>query len=275
MPGSTPTTMPEMPAFHVLIPARRASTRLPDKPLADIGGVPMVVHVAQRALRSGAASVAVACDDDAIVQACAAHGVRALPTSPHHASGTDRIAEAAAALGLPDDALVVNVQGDEPLIDPALIRACAQVLHDDAQAAIATAAHPIERAADLFNPNVVKVVLDAHGRALLFSRAPLPWRRDADMHAEPLPQDPPHLRHIGIYAFRGASLRAFAALESCALERAEALEQLRALWHGWRIAVLRVEHAPAAGVDTAEDLERVRRTLAASAGSGGAHAILG
>ncbi|OIQ78185.1 3-deoxy-manno-octulosonate cytidylyltransferase [mine drainage metagenome] len=267
--------MPETPAFHVLIPARRASTRLPDKPLADIGGVPMVVHVARRALRSGAASVAVACDDDAIAQVCAAHGVRALPTSPRHASGTDRIAEAAAALGLADDALVVNVQGDEPLIDPALIRDCALALHADADAAIATAAHPIELAAEVFNPNIVKVVLDARGRALLFSRAPLPWRRDADMHVEPLPQDPPYLRHIGIYAFRGASLRAFAALGACALERAEALEQLRALWHGWRIAVLRVEQAPPPGVDTAEDLERVRRALAASAGSGEAHGILG
>ena len=267
--------MPETPPFHVLIPARRASTRLPDKPLADIGGVPMVVHVARRALRSGAASVAVACDDEAIAQACAAHGVHALLTSAGHASGTDRIAEAAAALGLPDDALVVNVQGDEPLIDPALIRDCARALHDDAHAAIATAAHPIERADDVFNPNVVKVVVDAQARALLFSRAPLPWRRDLDMHAEPLPLDPPYLRHIGIYAFRGASLRAFAELGACALERAEALEQLRALWHGWRIAVLRVEHAPPAGVDTAEDLARVRHVLAASAERRGAHGILG
>ncbi len=262
------------PAFHVLIPARLASTRLPRKPLADIGGMPMVVHVARRAERSGACSVAVACDDAAIAQACAAHGVRALLTSPEHASGTDRIAEAAAALRLADDALVVNVQGDEPLIDPQLIRACAQRLHDDADAALATAAHPIDDAAALLNPNVVKVVVDAQGRALLFSRAPIPWLRDADMRAPPLSGDPPFLRHVGVYAFRGATLRAFAALEPCALERAEALEQLRALWHGWRIAVLQVARAPAAGVDTAADLERVRKFLTASADGAQAHGIL-
>ncbi len=253
------------PAFHVLIPARLASTRLPRKPLADICGVPMIVHVARRATRSGASSVAVACDDAAIAQACAAHGVRALLTSPDHASGTDRIAEAAAALHLPDDAVVVNVQGDEPLIDPQLIRDCAQRLHDDREAELATAAHPIADGAALLNPNVVKVVVDARGRALLFSRAPVPWRRDEDMRAPTLPGDPPFLRHVGLYAFRGATLRAFAALGACALERAEALEQLRALWHGWHIAVLQVDHAPAAGVDTADDLERVRRVLAASA----------
>ncbi len=256
--------------FTALIPARRASTRLPDKPLADIAGLPMVVHVARRAQASGARLVVVATDDQAIAEACAAHGVRAVLTCAHHASGTDRVAEAAAGLGLDDEDIVVNVQGDEPLIDPALIRACAQHLHDDPQAQLATAAHPIEQADAIVDPNVVKVVLDARQRALLFSRAPIPWRRDqyAAAGTPGLPPRLPFLRHVGIYAFRMRTLREFAALAPCELEAEEALEQLRALWHGWRIAVLRVEHAPAAGVDTQQDLERVRRVLGhAGAGS--------
>ncbi len=256
--------------FTALIPARRASTRLPDKPLADIAGLPMVVHVARRAQASGARLVVVATDDSAIAAACAAHGVRALLTSAHHASGTDRVAEAAAMLQLGEHEIVVNVQGDEPLIDPALIRACAQRLHDDAEARMATAAHPIGDADAIADPNVVKVVLDANQRALLFSRAPIPWRRDqyAAGGAPGLPPRLPFLRHVGIYAFRMRALRDFAALPACELETEEALEQLRALWNGWRIAVLRVERAPAAGVDTAQDLERVRRLL--GHGSGGA-----
>lgn len=251
------------PRFAVLIPARRASTRLPDKPLADIAGLPMVVHVARRAQASGATLVAVATDDAAIAAACAAHDVRALMTSPAHASGTDRVAEAATLLGLDDDHIVVNVQGDEPLIDPALIRACAQRLHDDTLAHIATAAHAIDDASAIGDPNVVKVVLDGRDHALLFSRAPIPWRRDQYAGGAPLALPPrlPFLRHVGIYAFRMRWLREFAALAPCELEAAEALEQLRALWHGWRIAVLRVAHAPAAGVDTPQDLERVRRLL--------------
>lgn len=263
MNPATPRTDSEL-RFGVLIPARRASTRLPDKPLADIVGLPMVVHVARRAEASGAQQVAVATDDEAIALACARHGVRALLTSPAHASGTDRVAEAAAQLGLGDDDIVVNVQGDEPLIDPELIRACARRLHDDAGAQMATAAHPIDEAPAIADPNVVKVVLDARGHALLFSRAPIPWRRDEYAGGAPLglPRGEPFLRHVGIYAFRMRTLREFAALAPCELERAEALEQLRALWHGWRIAVLRVEHAPAAGVDTPQDLERVRRLLA-------------
>ena len=252
-----------VPPFCVLIPARRASTRLPDKALADIAGLPMVVRVAQRAQASGAQLVAVATDDARIAEACAAHGVRALLTSPSHASGTDRIAEAAQQLALADDAIVVNVQGDEPLIEPALIRACALRLHEDAQAQMATAAHPITEASWIADPNVVKVVLDAQQRALLFSRAPIPWRRDqyATGGATALPARLPFLRHVGIYAFRMRALRAFSALTPCELEAEEALEQLRALWHGWRIAVLSVDHAPAAGVDTPQDLERVRRLL--------------
>lgn len=253
------------PGFEVLIPARRASTRLPDKALADIAGVPMVVHVARRAEASGAARVAVATDDAAIAAACHAHGVQAVMTASHHASGTDRIAEAARLLELPPSSTVVNVQGDEPLIDPELIRACAQRLADDSAAAMATAAHPIQEAAEVFNPNVVKVVCDRDGRALMFSRAPLPWRRDAwSDGAGPqaaLPRGLPFLRHVGIYAFRAEALQRFAALPACELEQAESLEQLRALWNGWRIAVLEVASAPASGVDTPADLERVRRAL--------------
>ena len=256
-------------AFHVLIPARRASTRLPDKALADIGGLPMVVRVAHRARASGAATVTVATDDAQIAAVCAQHGIHAVRTDPAHASGTDRIAEAAAALAFPPDALVVNVQGDEPLIDPALIRACAERLRDDPDAAIATAAHPIADAAEVFDPNVVKVVLDARGNALLFSRAPVPWRRDAFAGADPwtvglhvLPGDPPFLRHVGIYAFRAQALQDFAGLAPCPLEQAEALEQLRALWNGWRLAVLVLGHAPAGGVDTPRDLERARALVA-------------
>lgn len=262
MSGATPAAGVDV-GFAVLIPARRASTRLPDKPLADIAGLPMVVRVARRAEASGARQVAVATDDATIAQVCAEHGVRALLTSPAHASGTDRVAEAAAQLALDDEHIVVNVQGDEPLIDPELIRACARRLHDDPQAQMATAAHPIDQASAIGDPNVVKVVLDARGHALLFSRAPIPWRRDAYAGGAPLtlPDGLPFLRHVGIYAFRLRTLRQFAALAPCELEQAEALEQLRALWHGWRIAVLRVEHAPAAGVDTAQDLERVRRLL--------------
>ena len=265
--------------FSVLIPARRASTRLPNKPLADIAGLPMIVHVAQRALRSGASRVAVATDDGEIASVCATHGIQALLTRADHASGTDRIAEAAQQLGLAAAAVVVNVQGDEPLIDPALIRACAQCLVDDARADMATAAHPIHDAADVFNPNVVKVVLDASGHALLFSRAPIPWRRDTFITANPLaamlestpnpapwpqlPADLPFLRHVGIYAYRMQTLQEFAGLPPCPLEQAEALEQLRALWHGRRVAVLRVDFTPAPGVDTPEDLDRVRRLLQA------------
>lgn len=245
--------------FTVLIPARIASTRLPNKALADIGGKPMVVRVAERAAASGARGVVVATDAESIVTACRAHGVRTLLTRADHASGSDRLAEAATRLGLADDAIVVNVQGDEPLIDPALIRAVAALLHDRPAAQMATAAHPIGDVAEFMNPNVVKVVTDARGQALLFSRAPLPWWRDGfkdGIHT--LPDAPVPLRHIGIYAYRAGYLRAFPALPPAPLERCESLEQLRALWHGDAIAVHVTAEIPAAGVDTAEDLERVR-----------------
>jgi 3-deoxy-manno-octulosonate cytidylyltransferase (CMP-KDO synthetase) len=252
-------------SFSVLIPARLASTRLPDKPLADIAGLPMVVRVAQRAALSAARQVVVAADDARIVEACQRHGVQALLTRGDHASGSDRLAEACTQLGLAGDDIVVNVQGDEPLIEPALIDACAALLDAHADCVAGTAAHPITMLADYLNPNVVKVVLDARGRALLFSRAPLPWRRDgqaADGSVTALP-DPPPLRHVGLYAYRAAFLRRFPSLAIAPLERTEALEQLRVLWHGERIAVHVSGQAVAAGVDTAEDLERVRRLLAA------------
>jgi 3-deoxy-manno-octulosonate cytidylyltransferase (CMP-KDO synthetase) len=241
--------------FTVVIPARLASTRLPDKPLADIGGAPMVVRVAQRAARSSAMQVVVATDHASIVQACERHGVRALLTRADHASGSDRLAEACTSLGLPDEAAVVNVQGDEPLIDPALIDACAALLATRADCVMATAAHPIHDAAEYTNPNVVKVVCDAQGRALYFSRAPLPWRRDGGPRALP---EPAPLRHVGLYAYRAGFLRRFPGLPMAPLERTEALEQLRVLWHGERIAVHVTQQAPGPGVDTPDDLARVR-----------------
>ena len=248
-----------MAAFQVVIPARYASTRLPGKPLADIGGKPMVVRVLEQARRSGAASVWVATDHEAVLNAVGAAGGDALMTRSDHPSGTDRLAEVVDALGWAADDIVVNVQGDEPLIDPALIAAVAQALADDPEAAIATAAHPIGDAAEFFNPNVVKVVCDARGHALYFSRAPMPWARDAFALArETIPAGLPAQRHVGIYAYRVAFLRHYASLAVSPLEQWEALEQLRALWHGYRIRVLAVATAPAAGVDTAEDLERVR-----------------
>ena len=253
-------------SFSIIIPARLASTRLPNKPLADIGGLPMVVRVAQQAARSRATQVVVAADDARTVAACERHGVRALLTRGDHASGSDRLAEACEQLGLDGHAAVVTVQGDEPLIDPALIDACADLLDAHPDCAVSTVAHAIDNLADYVNPNVVKVVLDAAGRALLFSRAPLPWWRDGNAgglaHITALP-DPPPLRHVGLYAYRAAFLRRFPTLPIAPLERSEALEQLRVLWHGERIAVYLSAIAPGAGVDTPEDLERVRRLFAA------------
>jgi 3-deoxy-manno-octulosonate cytidylyltransferase (CMP-KDO synthetase) len=248
-------------SFTALIPARLASTRLPNKPLADIAGLPMVVRVAQRAALSGAARVVVAADDDRIVAACRAHGVLALLTRADHASGSDRLAEACVALGLDGQDLVVNVQGDEPLIDPTLVARTAAVLDERSDCVMSTAAHAIDNEADWRNPNVVKVVLDAAGRALYFSRSSIPHWRDAPS-ADALPAQPPALRHIGLYAYRAAFLRRFPTLSPAPLERSEALEQLRVLWHGERIAVHVTDKAPGIGVDTPEDLQRVRRLFA-------------
>lgn len=253
--------------FTVLIPARLASSRLPDKPLADIGGLPMVVRVAQRAARSQAQRCVVAADDERIVQACQAHGVAVLLTRRDHPSGSDRLAEACALLGLNDDATVVNVQGDEPLIDPALIDAVAAELMQRTDCVMSTAAHAIDQIADFLNPNVVKVVLDRRRTALYFSRAPIAWWRDGMSGLDgagamaALPQPAP-LRHVGIYGYRAGFLRRFPGLEPAPLEQTESLEQLRVLWHGERIAVHLSEHAPGPGVDTPQDLARVRALIA-------------
>ncbi len=247
--------------YTVLIPARMASSRLPNKPLADIGGVPMIVRVAQQAGRSQAQRVVVAADDERIVQACRAHGIDVVLTRQDHPTGSDRLAQACELLGLSGDDLVVNVQGDEPLIDPRLIDACADLLSRLTDCVMSTAAHPIEHAADFQNPNVVKVVLDAAQRALYFSRAPIPWWRDAPSQGEPSHQLTPPLRHIGLYGYRAGFLRAFPQLAISPLEQIESLEQLRVLWHGHRIAVHVTPQAPGAGVDTPEDLERVRAVL--------------
>jgi len=255
-------------SFHVVVPARYASTRLPGKPLADIAGKPMVVRVVEAALRSSAADVCVATDDERVRAAVEAHGQRAVMTRADHASGTDRIAEVVDALGWPDGDVVVNVQGDEPLIDPALIDAVAGalVVSHGGTPAMSTAAHPLTSAADFFNPNVVKVVCDAAGRALYFSRAPMPWARDAfAADRSRLPADLGALRHIGIYGYRAGFLREYGRLAPSPIEGIEALEQLRVLWHGHRIGVAVFDHPPQPGVDTPEDLERVRAHFRAGA----------
>lgn len=250
-------------SFHVVIPARLGSTRLPNKPLADIGGKPMVVRVAERARLSGAAEVIVATDDQSIVDACSAHGVIAMITLATHPSGTDRIAEVAKKRAWPDDTVVVNVQGDEPLIEPELIRATAAKISE--KTPMATAAHPIDGADDLFNPNMVKVILDKEGRALYFSRAPIPWDREAFCESPAvLPEGYEALRHVGLYAFRNGFLQTYSSLSISPIEQFEALEQLRVLWHGYAIAVYVSRSAPAVGVDTPEDLERVRRHFISS-----------
>ncbi|PIF90752.1 3-deoxy-manno-octulosonate cytidylyltransferase (CMP-KDO synthetase) [Acidovorax sp. 62] len=273
MPGLSPSSAAISSApFTVLIPARLASSRLPNKPLADIAGTPMVVRVAQRAQQSQAQRVVVAADDALILQACRQHGIEAVLTDKHHASGSDRLAQACEQLGLQGDDIVVNVQGDEPLIDPALINAVAGLLATQAQASMGTAAHPIASRDDYLNPNVVKVVLDAQGLAHYFSRAPIPWSRDHSDIAwwdAATPSPVAHsaagfspLRHVGIYSYRAGFLRQFPQLPVAPTETVEALEQLRALWHGHRIAVHIAATAPGPGVDTPEDLAKVRALLA-------------
>ena len=246
----------QTPDFLVVIPARLGSTRLPRKPLADIGGKPMVIRVAERAQQSLAHSVVVATDSPEIQAACDEHQIECLLTSADHPTGTDRLAEVAQILKLPANALVVNVQGDEPLIPPELINQVAQTLADNAQCAISTIAVPIHDTPEIDNPNVVKVVLNRNGEALYFSRAPIPFVRDAQSTVKKN-----HLRHLGIYAYRAEFLQAYTRLEPAPPEQAEALEQLRALWNGYRIAVHIASKAPPAGVDTPEDLERVRKLL--------------
>ena len=260
-------------AYTVLIPARLASTRLPNKPLLDIGGLPMVVRVAKRldglAIATPGLRVVVACDHTDIQKACEAHGVQAILTQVDHACGSDRLAEACTLLKLDDDEIVVNVQGDEPLIEPGLVQAVADLLHQQPGASLATAAHLIHNATDFHNPNVVKVVLDARSFALYFSRAPIPCARDlqdqerwsSGTGSYDITKGAP-LRHIGLYAYRASFLRKFPELMQAPHEKTEALEQLRAMWHGYAIAVHVTEQMPGPGVDTASDLERVRRLVA-------------
>ena len=256
--------MIQTPPFIVAIPARYGSTRLPGKPLQPIAGEAMIVHVARRALAAGAAEVVVATDDARIFEALQGSPVRVVMTHSAHASGSDRLAECALQLGWPEESIVVNLQGDEPLAPVSGIRAVAAALAED-DAPMATLATPIVDAADLFNPNCVKVVASSAGRALYFSRAPLPWARDAFAQSrERLPEGVAFLRHIGIYAYRCGFLRRFAELAPTPLERAESLEQLRALEHGHAIAVRLAPEPFPAGVDTAEDLARVHRAMAAS-----------
>jgi 3-deoxy-manno-octulosonate cytidylyltransferase (CMP-KDO synthetase) len=251
-----------MKDFIAVVPARYASTRLPGKPLADIAGKPMVVRVMERALQSGAREVWAATDHPDVEAAVQRQGYAVCMTSPACASGTDRLAEVATSQGWSDDTVVVNVQGDEPLIEPELIRATAMLLHDRPEAAMATVCHPLHDIDEVMNPNVVKVVLDVQGFALYFSRAPIPYARDAWAVGRSLPEGLPVMRHVGLYAYRVGFLEAYPKLSQPALETFESLEQLRALWHGYRIAVLTTEQPSPPGVDTPEDLERVRRLFA-------------
>ena len=256
----SPVLTSRPPEFTVLIPARLASTRLPNKPLADLAGLPMIVRVAQKGLQSGARRVVVATDHETIAQVCRQHGIDSLLTRADHPSGSDRLAEACERLNLVGDDVVVNLQGDEPLMTPALLAECAALLERQRDCVMSTVAHAITDAHDWQNPNVVKVVLDAQQRALYFSRASIPFCRDGAR--ETPPQQPAALRHLGLYAYRAGFLRQFPQLTASPLEQVEALEQLRVLWHGHRIAVHVCDHAPGTGVDTPEDLSRVRALIA-------------
>ncbi|MEQ6885096.1 3-deoxy-manno-octulosonate cytidylyltransferase [Salicola sp. Rm-C-2C1-2] len=252
-------------AFTVVIPARYASSRLPGKPLADIGGRPMIQHVWDRAAESGAGRVIIATDSEYIADAVHGFGGQAVMTRDDHPSGTDRLEEVASSLALDDEAIVVNVQGDEPLLPAALIDQVAGLLEGAPDAAIATLCEPITNPDELFNPNAVKVVMDNAGRALYFSRAPIPWDRatfETGSGPEWVPDTAGWYRHIGLYAYRVSLLHQFVGWQPTPLERAESLEQLRALWHGARIQVGIAEQTPPAGVDTEADLERVRVRLA-------------
>ena len=248
--------------FKVVIPARFASTRLPGKPLLDIAGKPMIAHVCERAQEAGAEEIVVATDNEQIQTAVTALGIRVVMTNPNHQSGTERIAEVARLCGWASDQIIVNLQGDEPLIPPALISEVAQALANQKLAGIATLAAKIESAEEIFNPNAVKVVLNKQGYALYFSRAPIPWERDSFKSAAGEPSGKiDYLRHIGMYAYTVSFLERYCAWESSTLETIEALEQLRILWHGEAVAVKVVDKTPQAGVDTPEDLARVAQIL--------------
>ena len=247
------------PPFIVVIPARLASTRLPRKPLADIGGAPMIVRVAQQAQKSTAARVIVATDSEEVLVVCQQYHIEALKTRPTHLTGTDRLSEVVEILQLPDDAMLVNVQGDEPFIPPELINLVAKTLHDSPSAAIATVGVPLRQEADIQNPNIVKIVRNHLGQALYFSRAPIPYLRDPGSAVNPLQRAEPCLRHIGLYAYQSHFLRAFINLLPAPIELAESLEQLRALWYGYQIQIVDSHEAPPAGVDTPEDLYRAQQ----------------
>ena len=249
--------------FKVVIPARYASQRLPGKPLLDIAGRPMIHHVYDRARESGADEVVIATDDERIASVARDFCDRVCMTSPEHTSGTDRIAEVAASLGWPGDEVVVNLQGDEPLMPPGLLSQVAETLERHPAAAVATLAVPLDDTSQLFDTNVVKVVMDREGYALYFSRAAIPWKRDtfgeeAEPQADWLTG---MLRHLGIYAYRAGFLAGYAELPAAPMERMESLEQLRVLWNGDRIAVGIANEIPSTGVDTAEDLTRVAVAL--------------
>ncbi|MDP3088192.1 MAG: 3-deoxy-manno-octulosonate cytidylyltransferase [Methylotenera sp.] len=256
-----PNLKSKVPEFYVVIPARYASTRLPGKPLLDIAGKPMVVWVADRAKQSGAKQIIVATDDLRILEAVQLHGCQAIMTNEYHVSGTDRIAEVALMQRWPDDAIVVNVQGDEPLIEASLILEVAAALSSSHNAVMATACHAINSKADFVNPNIVKVVLDAQSNALYFSRAPIPYPRDAFSLNADMPANMPAYRHIGIYAYRAKFLKQYANIQPSAIEQIECLEQLRVLHQGYKIAVSISKNAPAVGVDTQDDLDYVRSVL--------------
>lgn len=247
--------------FVVAIPARFGSTRLPGKPLRLIAGEPMIVHVARRAQEAGARAVVVATDDERIAAAVTALGLNVCMTSDQHVSGTDRLAETAQRLSWPDDCIVVNLQGDEPLAPPSALRAVAETLAQSG-AQLATLAQPITQSDEIFDPNAVKVVCNAQGDALYFSRAPLPWARDAFAQNRLQVPGPHWLRHIGLYAYRAGDLKTFAAMPPGRLEQIESLEQLRVLEAGWRIAVRQSPEPFPAGVDTEADLRRVEAALA-------------
>jgi 3-deoxy-manno-octulosonate cytidylyltransferase (CMP-KDO synthetase) len=244
-------------SFKVVIPARYASTRLEGKPLLEIAGKPMVVRVAEQAAKSGASDIIIATDFKKIFDAAETHGYKAVMTRIDHASGTDRIAEVAQQLNWADDEIVVNVQGDEPLIDPKLIQEVAAHLAQNKEAVMATACHAIHDEASLLNPNIVKVVMGEGGNALYFSRSPIPYPRD-DVYRKNIQA----YRHIGIYAYRVGFLKQYANLTVSELEKIESLEQLRVLHHGYKIGVTITQNAPASGVDTQEDLDAVRALFA-------------
>lgn len=261
--------MTTSPSFRVLIPARYGASRLPGKPLLEIAGRPLIAWVWQRACASAAQAVVIATDDARIADACAAFGAEVAMTRSDHRSGSERIAEVAAARGWGADEILINLQGDEPGIAPALLDQVAHDLAARADAGMATIACRIDDAPSLFDPNVVKVVLDRDGYALTFSRAPIPWHRDGFMQdRSQLPPGVPFLRHIGLYAYRVGFLERYLGWPPAPLETAESLEQLRVLWQGERIHVSITEAPPPAGVDTAEDLQRVARWLEQNAGKG-------